>query len=130
MDELNKEQIIKLTGVSESELESMIQTEFGEKSMRYLAQWAEVTRLSLKANRLIISQCLVQDDEKHILCRFCGEGIPNWKQENSREHTAECPINYISNALIAVKGLKNDLLDDTEQDTNHEENNTMPGRSV
>lgn len=126
MDELNKEQIIKLTGVSESELESMIQTEFGEKSMQYLAQWAEVTRLSLKANRLIISQCLVQDDENHILCRFCGEGIPNWKMENSREHTAECPINHISEALIAVKGLQNGIL----QDKDHEASNTMPGRSI
>ena len=29
MDELNKDQIIKLTGLSESELQSMIQTEYG-----------------------------------------------------------------------------------------------------
>ena len=127
MDELNKDQIIKLTGLNESELESMIQTEYGEQNMQYLAQWAKVTQLSLKANRLIISQCLVTDDEEHILCRFCGEGIPNWKQENSREHTAECPINNISEALMAVKGLRNSMSD---QDTNHETNNTMPGRSI
>ena len=127
MDELNKDQIIKLTGLSESELQSMIQTEYGEQNMQYLAQWAKVTQLSLKANRLIISQCLVTDDEEHILCRFCGEGIPNWKQENSREHTAECPINNITEALMAVKGLRNSM---SEQDTNHEKNNTMPGRSV
>lgn len=123
MDELNKDQIIKLTGISESELEAMIQTEFGEKSMEYLAQWAEITRLSLKANRVVISQCLVSDDDGHILCRFCGDGIPNWKQENSREHTADCPINHISEALIAVKGLQQGILQDNE----HE--NTMPGRS-
>ena len=127
MDELNKDQIIKLTGLSESELQSMIQTEYGEQNMQYLAQWAKVTQLSLKANRIIISQCLVTDDEEHILCRFCGEGIPNWKQENSREHTAECPINNITEALMAVKGLRNSM---SEQDTNHEANNTMPGRSV
>ena len=127
MDELNKDQIIKLTGLNESELESMIQTEYGEQNMQYLAQWAKVTQLSLKANRIIISQCLVTDDEEHILCRFCGEGIPNWKQENSREHTAECPINNISEALMAVKGLRNSM---SEQDTNHETNNTMPGRSI
>ena len=127
MDELNKDQILKLTGLNESELESMIQTEYGEQNMQYLAQWAKVTQLSLKANRLIITQCLVTDDENHILCRFCGEGIPNWKQENSREHTAECPINNISEALIAVKGLRNSM---SEQDMNHEKNNTMPGRSV
>ena len=127
MDELNKDQIIKLTGLSESELQSMIQTEYGEQNMQYLAQWAKVTQLSLKANRLIISQCLVTDEENHILCRFCGEGIPNWKQENSREHTAECPINNITEALMAVKGLRNSM---SEQDTNHEANNTMPGRSV
>ena len=127
MDELNKDQIIKLTGLNESELESMIQTEYGEQNMQYLAQWAKVTQLSLKANRIIISQCLVTDDEEHILCRFCGEGIPNWKQENSREHTAECPINNITEALMAVKGLRNSM---SEQDTNHETNNTMPGRSI
>ena len=127
MDELNKDQILKLTGLNESELESMIQTEYGEQNMQYLAQWAKVTQLSLKANRLIIAQCLVTDDENHILCRFCGEGIPNWKQENSREHTAECPINNITEALMAVKGLRNSM---SEQDTNHEANNTMPGRSI
>ena len=127
MDELNKDQILKLTGLDELELESMIQTEYGEQNMQYLAQWAKVTQLSLKANRIIISQCLVTDDEEHILCRFCGEGIPNWKQENSREHTAECPINNITEALMAVKGLRNSM---SEQDTNHEANNTMPGRSI
>ena len=127
MDELNKDQILKLTGLNESELESMIQTEYGEQNMQYLAQWAKVTQLSLKANRLIIAQCLVTDDENHILCRFCGEGIPNWKEENSREHTAECPINNISEALMAVKGLRNSM---SKQDTNHEKNNTMPGRSI
>ena len=127
MDELNKDQIIKLTGLSESELQSMIQTEYGEQNMQYLAQWAKVTQLSLKANRLIISQCLVTDDEEHILCRFCGEGIPNLNQANSRDHSAECPINNITEALMAVKGLRNSM---SEQDTNHEANNTMPGRSV
>ena len=105
----------------------MIQTEYGEQNMQYLAQWAKVTQLSLKANRIIISQCLVTDEEHHILCRFCGEGIPNWKEENSREHTAECPINNITEALMAVKGLRNSM---SEQDTNHETNNTMPGRSI
>ena len=127
MDELNKNQIITLTGLNESEVESMIQTEYGEQNMQYLAQWAKVTQLSLKANRLIISQCLVNDEENRILCRFCGEGIPNWKQENSREHTAECPINNITEALVAVQGLRSNI---SEQDTNHEKNNTMPGRSV
>lgn len=127
MEELNKNQIIDLTGLNESEVESMIQTEYGEQNMQYLAQWAKVTQLSLKANRLIISQCLVNDEENRILCRFCGEGIPNWKQENSREHTAECPINNITEALVAVKGLRSSI---SEQDTNHEKNNTMPGRSV
>jgi len=127
MEELNKNQIIDLTGLNESEVESMIQTEYGEQNMQYLAQWAKVTQLSLKANRLIISQCLVNDEENRILCRFCGEGIPNWKQENAREHTAECPINNITEALVAVKGLRSSI---SEQDTNHEKNNTMPGRSV
>jgi len=62
MDELNKDQILKLTGFNESELESMIHTEYGEQNIQYLAQWAKVTQLSLKANRLIIGQCLVSDE--------------------------------------------------------------------
>ena len=104
----------------------MIQTEFGEKSLQYLAQWAKVTQLSLKANRIIISECLVTDDEGHILCRFCNEGIPNWKQENSREHTAECPINHISTALIATSQLRKGILG-MEKD---EGNNPMSGRNI
>ena len=126
MDELNKDQILKITGLNESELESMIQTEYGEQNMQYLAQWAKVTQLSLKANRLIIAQCLITDEESRMQCRFCGEGIPNWKEENSREHTSECPINSITETLMAVKGLRNSM---SEQDKNHE-NNTMPGRSI
>jgi hypothetical protein len=106
MDELNKNQMIKLTGISESELESMTQTEFGEKSMRYLAQLAKVTRLSLKANRIVMKQCLTRDDDGHVICRFCQEGIPSWKQENSREHTSECPLNHIGAVSMAIKQLK------------------------
>ena len=81
----------------------MIQTEFGEKSMRYLAQWAEVTRLSLKANRIVAKQCLTRDDDGYIICRFCQDGIPSWKQENSREHTSECPLYHIGAAFLATK---------------------------
>ena len=103
MDELDKNQIIELTGLSESELDSMIQTEFGEKSMRYLAQLAEITRLSLKANRIVVKQCLTRDDDGHVICRFCQEGIPSWRQENSREHTSECPLNHIGAASMAIK---------------------------
>jgi len=71
----------------------------------------------------------VTDEENHILCRFCGEGIPNWKQENSREHTAECPINLISETLIATKELQQSILG-MNNAKKEEENNTMPGRSI
>lgn len=129
MDELSKHQLIKLTGCTESDLEAITQTEFGKETLQYLAQWANVTQLSLKANRIVISQCLVTDEENRILCRFCGEGIPNWKQENSREHTAECPINHISTVLSATKELYKSILG-MNNATKEEENNTMPGRSV
>jgi len=73
---------------------------------------------------------LTKDEENYISCRFCGEGIPNWKQENAREHTAECPINNVSEVLIAVKKLKRNILENTKQDNIHEQNSTMPGRSI
>ena len=125
MDESNSQQLIEMFGCAESELEAMIQNEFGKQCMDYLTAWMNVTQLSLKANRLILSQCLVTNNEGHILCRFCDEGIPSWKEENSREHTAECPINHISAALIATKELKGIL--GTEK---YEENNPMSGRSI
>lgn len=122
MEPFDKDQIMKLTGINEPQLDAMMDTGFGEDSMQFLAQWANVTSLSLKANRAIISQCLTQDDENHILCRFCGDGIPNWKLENSREHTSECPINHVSKALIATKELKNGI----EGMEKYEGNNPMP----
>ena len=130
MDELDKDILKKLTGNIEADLASMLQTSFGEETTEYLAQWTKITQLSLKANRLILQKCLTEDEENRILCRFCGEGIPNWKQENAREHTAECPINDISEVLIAVKELKRNILENTEQDNTHEQNSTMPGRSI
>jgi len=108
MDEL-KNQLITLLGCTKSDLESLIPPELEAEGLQYLIQWANVTRLSLKANRLIISQCLMMDEENHVLCRFCGEGIPNWKLEDAREHTAECPINNISDTLTAVKALYNSM---------------------
>jgi hypothetical protein len=130
MDKLSRNQLISLIGDNESDLKSMIQTEFGKESLEYLAQWANITQLSLKANRIILSQCLVTDDENHILCRFCGEGIPNWKQENSREHVAECPINYVSTALLATKELQKDILGINNAKKEEENNNTMSGNSM
>jgi hypothetical protein len=130
MDELNKDRPINLTGNIEADLSSMLQTSFGEETTEYLAQWTTISQLSLKANRLILQNCLTKDEENYISCRFCGEGIPNWKQENAREHTAECPINNVSEVLIAVKKLKRNILENTKQDNIHEQNSTMPGRSI
>ena len=110
-EQYSDEQITNLTGISSEQLDDMMQnTEYGKQTMQFLAQWSEVTTLSLKANRLVLSQCLTQDDENRILCRFCGSGIPNWKQENSREHTSECPIVDVGEALKAVKTLQKGIL--------------------
>ena len=57
MDELNKHQISEVIGCKESEVEAILLTRFGEQNIQYLAQLAKITQLSLKANRLIISQC-------------------------------------------------------------------------
>lgn len=110
-EQYSDEQISKLTGLSTEQLDDMMQnTEYGKQTMQFLAQWSEVTTLSLKANRLVLSQCLTQDDENHILCRFCGAGIPNWKQENSREHASECPMIHVGDALKAVRDLQKGIL--------------------
>jgi hypothetical protein len=129
MNESDNDQTINLTGTNPTDLSTMLNIEFGEETTEYLAQWTKITQLSLKANRLILKHCLTEDEENRILCRFCGEGIPNWKQENAREHTAECPINNISEVLIAVKELKRNILE-AEQDNTHEQNSSMPGRSI
>jgi hypothetical protein len=84
----------------------------------FLKQWAELTRKSLLANKEVIFNCLTIDSsDGHILCRFCGEGIPNWKQENSREHKSECPTNSISEVLRAVKKMHTELNENVENKT-------------
>lgn len=124
--EYSQEEITKLTGLSAEEIEDMAKSEFGKRCMTFLTDWTRVTTLSLKANRVVISNCLTSDsDGSHILCRFCGEGIPNWKNENSREHLSDCPILCVSDALIAVKDLRQGILKMVDND----ETNTMPGRS-
>ena len=129
MDEqYTDEKIMELTGINAEQLDDMIKnSEYVKQRMQFLAQWAEVTALSLKANRMVITHCLVQDEENHILCRFCGEGIPNWKKDNSREHTSDCPMNEVSSALIATKKLKNGILGMEENVKNNP--NPLSGRS-
>ena len=100
MEELNDEPIVGLSGLNSSNLEALT---LGEYSLQLLHQWAEFTTLSLKANKVVLKQCLTRDDNGHVICRFCQEGIPNWKHNNSREHASECPINDIGTALLATK---------------------------
>ena len=123
-EQLNPEEIAKITGLTNEELQEMISTDFGQRTVDFLAQWVKITTQSLKANRLVLTNCLMPDtDGDHILCRFCGEGIPNWKRDNAREHSSECPMIEVSEALIAVKNLQKGL----EGLQNHE--HPMSGRS-
>ena len=117
MEDVNTEEILGLTGCTREELAALTSTDFGQRTINFVVQWARVTTQSLKANRLVLSQCLITEDE-HILCRFCGEGIPNWQRENAREHTSDCPMIEVSEALIACKNLKESL--------NSLENETRP----
>ena len=65
-EQYSDEQISKLTGLSTDQLDDMMQnTEYGKQTMQFLAQWSAVTTLSLKANRLVLSQCLIK--MKHVV---------------------------------------------------------------
>ena len=110
MADITKEEIPALLGCTDEELSAFMQTTFGAQTLDFLAQWATVTQKALKANRAVVDECLITDAEGHILCRFCNEGIPNWKEENAREHSSDCPINLVTEALISTKELKFDIL--------------------
>jgi len=110
MDNISKDELPDIFGCSSEELQAFMGTQFGEQTLEFIASWATVTQKSLLANRMIITTCLLTDAEGHILCRFCGEGIPNWKQENSREHLSECPINFVSDALMSTKDLQKGIV--------------------
>ena len=77
-----------------------------------LQMLAKVTKASLKANREILKRCLSTDEEGRAVCRFCGPGIPNWRDENAQEHVCDCPINLVAEALKLKNELKEDLLPD------------------
>jgi len=121
--------LIEMIGVSQEQLDDVIKnSEYGKQTMQFVQEWTEVTTLSLRANRLIIANCLTPaSDGEHIMCRFCGEGIPNWKLENSREHASDCPINTVGEALLAVKKLRSGILG---MEKNVKDNpNPLSGRS-
>ena len=101
-----------------SKIAEQLNEAIGSEVLDFLKQWAELTRKSLLANKEVIFNCLTVDVENgHILCRFCGEGIPNWKQDNAREHKSECPTNGISEVLSAVKKMHTELNENIENKT-------------
>ena len=121
MADITKEELPSLLGCTDEELNAFMKTTFGAQTLDFLAQWATVTQKALKANRAVVDACLITDDEGHILCRFCGEGIPNWKEENAREHSSDCPINLVTEALISTKGLRVGILGLTNSGTSQSE---------
>ena len=121
MSNISKDEIPALIGCTDEELNAFMQTSFGAQTLEFLAQWATVTQKALKANRAVIDDCLITDAEGHILCRFCGEGIPNWKAEHAREHSSDCPMNLVTEALVSTKELKTGILGMTQPDTSQSE---------
>ena len=98
------------TGFLSSDVEELIKSQIGSQTLEFLQTWAELTRKSLKANKEVLFNCLTVDvEDGHILCRFCGEGIPNWKQDNAREHKSNCPMNTIGEVLQDTKQLHKEL---------------------
>ena len=93
----------KLAGFLPREMEELLSKEIGSQTVEFLGAWADLTRKSLHANKEVIYNCLVKEEDGHILCRFCNEGIPNWKNEDAREHTGDCPATQISEVLQEAK---------------------------
>jgi len=101
-----------------SEIKEQLNKYIGSEVLEFLKTWAELTRKSLEANKEVLFNCLTVDIlEGHILCRFCGDGIPNWRQENSREHKSECPMNAITDILDTVRKMHKDLNETIENKT-------------
>ena len=100
------EELKELLGLNTQEMKDFISTDYGQKTAEFLNMWSSITQKSLLANMTIAKNCFQHDDDNHVLCKFCGEGIPNWKNEFSREHGSDCPINLISDALLETKKLK------------------------
>ena len=102
-------------GFLSEDVEELIKNQIGSQTLEFLQTWAELTRKSLKANKEVLFNCLTVDvDDGHILCRFCGEGIPNWKQDNAREHKSECPMNTIGEVMVDSKKLYKELSEQIE----------------
>jgi len=97
------EKLYKLTGFVPTEVEDILNDQAGKDTLEFLIKWAELTKKSLQANKEIVFNCLTMDAEGHVLCRFCGEGIPNWKEEDAREHRSECPIESVTDVLSEVR---------------------------
>jgi len=109
------EKLYKLTGFVSNEIVNILKNQASEDALKFLIKWAEVTRASLRANTEIISNCLITDSNGHVLCRFCGEGIPNWKEENAREHSSDCPIELACNVLGEVRQMRQQITDSIHQ---------------
>ena len=97
------EKLYQLTGFVPTEVEDILNDQAGKDTLEFLIKWAELTKKSLQANKEIVFNCLTMDTDGHVLCRFCGEGIPNWKEEDAREHRSECPIESVTNVLSEVR---------------------------
>ena len=97
------EKLYKLTGFVPTEVEDILNDQAGKDTLEFLIKWAELTKKSLQANKEIVFNCLTMDMDGHVLCRFCGEGIPNWKEEDAREHRSDCPIESVTDVLSEVR---------------------------
>lgn len=70
-----------------------------------LLEWSTITKDLVVAITYTYSNVFVSTTDG-IICRFCGPGIPNWKIENAREHTSDCPMTLVGDALTKAKHLE------------------------
>ena len=109
------EKLYKLTGFVPTEVEDILNNQAGRDTLDFLIKWAELTKKSLQANKEIVFNWLTMDMEGHVLCRFCGEGIPNWKEEDAREHRSNCPIESVTYVLTEVRQMHQLVTDSIAQ---------------
>jgi len=100
----NSQPDVKESSFLPPDLAELVESAMGTASKDFLLKWADVTQKSLAANKYTLKNGLVTQGD-HIICRFCDDGIPNWKNENAREHTSECPMTKIEDALDSMKEL-------------------------
>ena len=109
MENIKQNDSENILGVIRDKMDELIVPDDVRKTLEFVVRLVEVTQKSLMANKQVLESCYRTEPDGHVMCVFCNDGIPHWKDEHSREHRSECPINPVTGALNATKTLKKAL---------------------